>query len=323
MKVSPGAGEKHVTVWLIDWKQPENNRFAIAEEVTVECAMLTHTAQAAKASSKRPDVVIYLNGIALGILELKRSTVAVAEGIRQNLDNQKKAFIQPFFSTLQCLMAGNDSEGLRYATIETPEKYWLRWVEDSGPHAGEPNLLDRHLLQVCEKTRFLELIHDFVVFDAGTRKVCRQNQYFGVKAAQIFIRRREGGILWHTQGSGKSLTMVWLARWIRENRPDARVLIITDRSELDEQIEKVFKGVNEAIYRTRSGADLIERLNNGTESLICSLVHKFGNPGKDAQERGEGTEAFVKALRNLPPGFEARGDLHVFVDECHRTCTRP
>ena len=172
----------------------------------------------AKASTKRPDVVLYVNGIALGVLELKRSTVSVAEGIRQNLDNQKKEFIQPFFSTMQLVMAGNDTEGLRYATIETPEKYYLRWVEDSGPYASEPNLLDRHLLQVCGKARLLELIHDFVVFDAGTKKLCRQNQYFGVKAAQDFIRRREGGIIWHTQGSGKSLTMVWLAKWIRENR---------------------------------------------------------------------------------------------------------
>ena len=163
-----------MTVWLIDWKHPENNHFAIAEEVTVKGAD-------AKASTKRPDVVLYVNGIALGVLELKRSTVSVAEGIRQNLDNQKKEFIQPFFSTMQWVMAGNDTEGLRYATIETPEKYYLRWVEESGPHAAEPNLLDRHLLQVCEKARFLELIHDFVVFDAGTKKLCRQNQYFGVQ----------------------------------------------------------------------------------------------------------------------------------------------
>ncbi len=179
MKVQPGAGENHVTVWLVDWKQPENNHFAVAEEVTVRGAD-------AKAGSKRPDVVIYLNGIALGVLELKRSTVSVAEGIRQNLDNQKKEFIQPFFSTLQLVMAGNDTEGLRYATIGTPEKYYLKWVEDSGPFAGEPNLLDRQLLQVCAKARLLELIHDFVVFDAGIKKLCRQSQYFGVKAAQDF-----------------------------------------------------------------------------------------------------------------------------------------
>ena len=313
VKVQPGAGENRVTVWLIDWKQPENNHFAIAEEVTVKGADL---ANAAKANTKRPDVVIYINGIALGVLELKRSTVSVAEGIRQNLDNQKKEFIQPFFSTMQWVMAGNDTEGLRYATIETPEKYTLRWVEDTGPYADEPNLLDRHLLQVCRKPRLLELIHDFVVFDAGTKKLCRQNQYFGVKAAQAFIQRREGGIIWHTQGSGKSLTMVWLAKWIRENREGGRVLIITDRTELDQQIETVFKGVNEQIYRTASGNDLIDTLNRPGESLICSLVHKFGGKGNGDDE---GTKAFIDSLKKLPADFKAKGDIHVFVDECHRT----
>ena len=313
VKVQPGMGENRVTVWLIDWKQPKANHFAIAEEVTVKGADV-------KASSKRPDVVIYVNGIALGVLELKRSTVSVAEGIRQNLDNQKKEFIQPFFSTLQWVMAGNDTEGLRYATIETHEKYYLRWVEDVGPYAGEPNLLDRHVLQVCDKARLLELMHDFVVFDAGTKKLCRQNQYFGVKAAQEFIHRREGGIIWHTQGSGKSLTMVWLAKWIRENREGGRVLIITDRTELDQQIETVFKGVNEQIYRTTSGEDLIKQLNVTTESLICSLVHKFGGKGngdEGSDEKGdEGTKAFIAALQKLPPDFKAKGDIHVFVDEC-------
>ena len=315
VKVLPGMGENKVTVWLIDWKRPQNNHFAIAEEVTVKGID-------AKAAAKRPDVVIYVNGIALGVLELKRSTVSVAEGIRQNLDNQKKEFIQPFFSTMQWVMAGNDTEGLRYATIETPEKYWLRWVEEGGIHAAEPNLLDRHVLQVCDKARLLELIHDFVVFDAGTKKLCRQNQYFGVKAAQEFIHCREGGIIWHTQGSGKSLTMVWLAKWIRENREGARVLIITDRTELDEQIEKVFIGVNEQIYRTTSGDDLISQLNGSTESLICSLVHKFGAKGNGESEGDEGTEgtkAFIEALKKLPPDFRVKGDLHVFVDECHRT----
>ncbi|MEI6414953.1 MAG: HsdR family type I site-specific deoxyribonuclease, partial [Pseudomonadota bacterium] len=316
VKVQPGAGENHETVWLIDWQHPENNHFAIAEEVTVKGADL---ANAAKASTKRPDVVIYINGIALGVLELKRSTVSVAEGIRQNQDNQKKEFIQPFFSTLQWVMAGNDTEGLRYATIETPEKYYLRWVEESGPYANEPNLLDRHLLQVCHKPRLLELIHDFIVFDAGTKKLCRQNQYFGVKAAQEFIKRREGGIIWHTQGSGKSLTMVWLAKWIRENREGARVLIITDRTELDEQIEKVFLGVHEQIYRTKSGDDLIEKLNGTEESLLCSLVHKFGHQGDDEAAGDEGTKAFITALQKLPADFKAKGDIQVFVDECHRT----
>ncbi len=256
------------------------------------------------------------------MLELKRSTVSVAEGIRQNLDNQKKEFIQPFFSTMQWLMAGNDTEGLRYAAIETPEKYWLRWVEETGLHAAEANLLDRHILQVCDKARLLELMHDYVVFDAGTKKLCRQNQYFGVKAAQDFIHRREGGIIWHTQGSGKSLTMVWLAKWIRENIEGARVLVITDRTELDEQIEKVFKGVSEHIYRTGSGDDLIEKLNGTAESLLCSLVHKFGSKGgegDDDDSSGEGAKAFIASISKLPPDFKAKGDIYVFVDECHRT----
>jgi type I restriction enzyme R subunit len=312
VKVSPGVGENTVTVWLIDWAHPENNHFAVAEEVTVKAAN-------PKAHGKRPDVVLYINGIAVAVLELKRSIVSVAEGIRQNLDNQKKEFIEPFFSTMQWLMAGNDTEGLRYGTIETPEKYYLKWHEETGPYANEPNLLDRHLLQIGRKSRFLELLHDFVVFDAGTKKLCRQNQYFGVKAAQEFIQRREGGIIWHTQGSGKSLTMVWLAKWILENRTGARVLIITDRTELDDQIEKVFKGVNQNIYRTGSGADLVATLNSPVESLICSLVHKFGGKSGDEEDEGEGIKDFIKTIQRLPSDFKAKGDLHVFVDECHRT----
>ncbi|NQD81621.1 DEAD/DEAH box helicase family protein, partial [Pseudomonas sp. CrR14] len=195
--------------------------------------------------TKRPDIVLYVNGIALGVLELKRSVKAVNQGIRQNLDNQKPEFIQPFFSTLQYVMAGNDTQGLRYGAIQTGEKYYLTWKEEGEEGSAADNLLDRHVLQVCNKARLLELIHDYVVFDSGVKKLCRHNQYFGIREAQRYLRRREGGIIWHTQGSGKSLTMVWLTKWIRENIQDSRVLIITDRTELDEQIEKVFTGVNE------------------------------------------------------------------------------
>jgi type I restriction enzyme R subunit len=180
------------------------------------------------------------------------------------------------------------------------------------------NPLDRALTQLCGKARFLELIHDFIVFDAGTKKLCRHNQYFGVRAAQDYVKRQEGGIIWHAQGSGKSLTMVWLTKWIRENVKDARVLIITDRTELDEQIEKVFKGVNEDIYRTTSGADLIATLNATTPWLVCSLIHKFG--GKEDSEEVGDIAAYVEEVRRvLPPGFVAKGNLFVFVDECHRT----
>jgi len=311
VKVKAEIGENTQTVWLIDWKHPLNNHFAIAEEVTVKGA---DAKAAIKSFGKRPDVVIYVNGIALGVLELKRSTVSVSEGIRQNLDNQKKLFIQPFFTTMQLVMAGNDTEGLRYGTIETPEKYYLTWKQDSTIE----NLLDRHLTQLCNKTQLLEFIHNFMVFDAGVKKLCRHNQYFGVKAAQDHIKRREGGIIWHTQGSGKSLTMVWLAKWLRENVKDARVVIITDRTELDKQIETVFKGVDEDIYRTQSGADLIATLNDTQPWLIASLIHKFAGKDNEAQP-GDIEEFIAEMKRNLPPDFKARGDIYVFVDECHRT----
>jgi type I restriction enzyme R subunit len=304
VKVKPGIGEHTETVWLIDWKHLEANHFAVAEEVTV-----------VGANTKRPDVVLYVNGIAVGTIELKRSKVAVSEGIRQTIGNQRPDFIRQFFTTSQLVFAGNDVEGLRYAVIDTPEKYWLSWREPS--EIDEP--LDRALTQLCSKARLLELIHDFMVFDAGVKKVCRHNQYFGVKAAQARVSAREGGIIWHTQGSGKSLTMVWLAKWIREHQPDARVLLITDRTELDEQIEGVFNGVSEKIYRTASGADLISTLNHSQPWLVCSLVHKFRGSDSDS-EQAEADAEFLKELHaRIPKGFSAKGNIFVFVDEAHRT----
>lgn len=305
VKVKPEVGELAETVWLIDWEQPLANTFEVAEEVTV----LGHPGGA----TKRPDVVLYVNGIALGVIELKRSTVSVSEGIRQNLTNQKPEFIEHFFSTMQWVMAGNDTQGLRYGTIQTPEKYYLSWKEEG----SVANPLDRSVLQVCEKSRFLELIHDFVVFDAGVKKLCRPNQFFGVTAARKNVLEREGGIIWHTQGSGKSLTMVWLAKWIRDNVKDPRVLLITDRTELDEQIEKVFKGVNENIHRTSSGADLIKVLNDAKPWLVCSLIHKFG--GGVSSESGD-ISGFIEQLKkSLPDDFTAKGNIYVFIDECHRS----
>ena len=303
LKVQPAKGKQHITVWLIDWANPSANQFAIAEEVTI-----------AGKSAKRPDLVLYVNGIAFGVLELKRSTVSVAEGIRQNLDSQKKEFIRPFFTTVQLLMAGNETEGLRYGLVETPEKHWLRWKEaDAHPKAGDNPLL-QEIGQLCGKERLLEIVHDFMVFDAGAKKTCRHNQYFGVRAAQERVKRREGGILWHTQGSGKSLTMVWLAKWVRENVTNGRVLIVTDRTELDEQIEQVFKGVSENIHRTQNGADLVQALGTDQEWIMCSLIQKFGRA-----DEGD-IDNFLQDIRaHLPKGFQAKGELFVFVDECHRT----
>ncbi|MEZ9067644.1 type I restriction endonuclease subunit R [Vibrio atlanticus] len=320
VKEKEGAGELNQTVWLIDWENIEANDFAIAEEVTVKGE-----------HKKRPDIVLYVNGIALGVIELKRSSVSVSEGIRQNLDNQKKSFIRNFFTSMQLVMAGNDTQGIRYGTIETTEKYYLEWKEPSSdtalPQAGimADTILDTHLAQLCDKKRFLQLIHDFIVFDAGVKKTCRHNQFFGIQAAKKHVNshsaNKQGGIIWHTQGSGKSLTMVWLAKWIRENVSDSRVLIITDRTELDEQIETVFSGVDEEIYRTKSGRDLIATLGEPNPWLLCSLVHKFGHNGEDDNEESEeATAEYIESLSSsVMSNFAAQGKLFVFVDECHRT----
>jgi len=297
--VKENVGDKKQTVQFINWKEPEKNDFYIAEEVTIKGQ-----------NEKRPDIVLYVNGIALGVLELKRSTVSVSEGIRQNLDNQKSEFIRNFFGTIQLVMAGNDTEGLRYGVIETPEKYYLEWKENNGIR----NKLESSLVALCEKKRFLEIIHDFIAFDRGEKKVCRHNQYFGVTATQERLGKREGGIIWHTQGSGKTLTMVWIAKWIREHIPDSRVLIVTDREELDGQIEDRFFAVDEAIYRTKSGKDLIKQLDKAEPWLICSLIHKFGRTSYFDYD-----EFLEDAFSTIPKNFKPKGDIYVFVDECHRT----
>ena len=303
VRVRPDVGENNITVWPIDWDNPEANDFAIAEEVTVSGP-----------NDRRPDIILYVNGIALGVLELKRSTVSVSEGIRQSISSQRREFIRPFFSTVQLLMAGNETEGLRYAVIEAPERKWLRWKEETAHPLDGGSPLLRELWQICRKERLLDIAHDFIAFDSGERKIARHNQYFGVHAAQERLRQREGGIIWHTQGSGKSLTMVWLARWIRENITNSRVLVITDRTELDTQIEDVFDGVNENIHRADSGADLRNALNDGSRWLLASLIHKFG-ASDDAD-----VDAYVEDIRQHSASqIHAVGEFFVFVDECHRT----
>ncbi|MBR1966806.1 MAG: HsdR family type I site-specific deoxyribonuclease [Lentisphaeria bacterium] len=319
VKESPGAPEK--TVFFINWdlSNPCANDFSIAEEVTVvgNCV-------------KRPDLVVYINGIALAVIELKKSTVSVSNGIRQNLTNQKEHFIQHFFSTIQFCMAGNDSEGLRYGTIITPEKYYLEWknfdkTKDQNSQKinkvceNLSNKLEWQIFSLFDPKRFLDLIHNFVIFDKGIKKVCRHNQYFGIKEAQLKVQEHQGGILWHTQGSGKSLTMVWLSKWILSNNPDARVLIVTDREELDDQIEKTYLGVDENIIRTSSCNDLIQMLNKHENRLMCSLIHKFGNK-RGGELSDQDYEKYIQELyKSLPPDFSAKGDIFVFVDECHRT----
>lgn len=292
------AGEVTETVHLINWKEPENNDFALAEEVTLKGNQ-----------ERRPDVVLYVNGIAVGVLELKRSSVSIGDGIRQTLSNQQPEFNEWFFSTVQFIFAGNNTEGLKYGTIGTEEKYFLRWKEDVEDDSRYK--LDKYLLKMCTKDRLIELMHDFVLFDGGRKKLPRVHQYFAIKAAQKHVGERKSGIIWHTQGSGKSIIMVLLAKWILENNPNARVAIITDRDELDKQIKGVFTEAGEIIYRTSSGRNLLTQLGQAKPRLLCSLVHKFGRKNVDD------FEAFIRELKAQPS--QTVGEVFVFVDECHRT----
>ena len=298
VQVQVAAGQNADTVKFINWADPRQNDFAIAEEVTL---LGNH--------ERRPDLVLYVNGIAVGVIELKNSRVSIGDGIRQNISNQSKEFNAWFFSTVQFVFAGNDTEGLRYGTIGTPETYFLTWKEDEADDTRTK--LDKYLLKMCAKERLIELMYDFVLFDGGVKKLPRAHQYFGIKAAQEHVRRREGGIIWHTQGSGKSIVMVLLAKWILENNPNARVAIITDRDELDKQIEGVFTAAGFSIPRTRSGRDLMTQLGRAAPRLLCSLVHKFGRRDVD------NFDEYIKEISAQPT--QTVGEIFVFVDECHRT----
>jgi len=331
-KVPDGKGGI-VTVKLIDFEHLENpakedpNDYYLAEEVTV-----------AGLYDKRPDLVVYVNGIALSVLELKRASVSVVKGICQNIANQEQQFIKPFFTTMQLVCAGNSSEGLRYGTILTPAKYYLEWRRDGyARHQDERDAndvkleqeseqfaekLDAQVYEMYDKRRFLDLVRNFVIFDKGQKKLCRYSQYYGIKRALARTAKKEGGIIWHSQGSGKSIEMVLLSKHLLERDPEGRILIVTDREELDEQIEKLFKGVDEDIVRTKSCKDLIAKLNDEAGGrLVCSLIMKFGHHGKsDEAIEDESMEKYIADLKaSLPTDFKAKGNFTVFIDECHRT----
>jgi len=292
------AGKNTEDINFIDWDTPEANDFAIAEEVTLHGNY-----------ERRPDLVLYINGIAIGVIELKSSRVSIGDGIRQNISNQQPEYNEWFFSTVQLLFAGSDAEGLQYGTIKTEEKYYLRWKEDEDDNTLYK--LDKYLLKMCNPERLIDIMRDFILFDGGIKKVPRVHQYFAIKEAQDHVERYEGGIIWHTQGSGKSIVMVLLAKWILANNPNARIAIVTDRDELDKQIKDVFSDVGEPISKAVSGRDLMTKLGKATPRLLCSLVHKFGKRDVDDFDK------YIKELESEK--CQTVGEIFVFVDECHRT----
>jgi type I restriction enzyme R subunit len=292
--VQTAAGQEFETVHLVDWEQPENNDFAIAEEVTLKGG-----------HERRPDLVLYLNGIAVGVIELKRSSVDIIGGVRQLVTNQEPIFNEAFFSTVQFVFAGSDSQGLRYGTAGTPEKFFVDWKAGGEAPVVPGVLLDQPLAEMCGKATLLDLIRNFVIFDGGQKKVPRPHQFAGILAARERIKKQEGGVIWHTQGSGKSILMVLLAKWLLEHDPEARIVVITDRDELDKQIEGVMRnagviGKDEASPRITSRKEFVEKLTAPLPRVLCALIHKFSLD-----------------LSSPPPVVHGR--CYVFVDECHRT----
>ncbi len=312
------GNKKSFTIKYIDWEHPENNVYHVTDEYIVEGVD----------STRRPDLVLFINGIPFCVLENKRrdKNQSIEESISQFIRNQKKEDgIPKLFHFTQLLIAVQPNE-VKYGTTNTPAKFWSFWKEQSNiedaVHAviksdtnGQvaenrlPTEQDRMLYCLCRPERVIELSYNFTLFDGGVKKVARYQQYFAVnntvKRVQNFDEdgKRKGGVIWHTQGSGKSLTMVMLAKSIilNDNIPNARVVIVTDRVELDKQIFRTFKHCGKEPVRAKSGNHLIDVVQESSVEIVTTIIDKFESAlkRKDFRNRSE--------------------NIFVLVDESHRS----
>lgn len=321
IKSQPSPEENHEDVMFFDFDHPQNNHFAIAEEVSYIDPLL--------GKNKRPDIVVYVNGIALAVIELKRSLVNYEEGIKQHLSNERD-FIPSFFTTTQFTIASNDDVEFRYGTIGTPLAFWCKWKRDTNKVGDTITEKEAYRL-FFNKENFIFFFHYGVLNDGGIKKVLRPHQIYAIKAASKRMPQKESGVIWHSQGSGKSLTMVALASYIQKNFSNPRVVVITDRKELDLQLAGTFVKGGNKLHHAESCSDLLDTLNKGDEWLICSLIHKFGahNHNDEAEKDESGTKVsldeYLNELQTIIAKkygnhFSVKGDnIFVFVDECHRT----
>ena len=288
----------------IDFEHPENNDFYVTEEFSV-----------LRMNGKdyaRPDIVLFVNGIPLAVIECKDASVPIIQAISQNIRNQKPDYIPGLFKFIQIVMAANKNE-TKYTTCGTPDKFWSTWNEqyvekqkellDKTVIGRQVTKQDRDIISLFEKERFLELIKDFIIFEAGKKKICRYQQYFAVKAMLERIKQdKKGGVVWHTQGSGKSITMVYITKKIMEDKEiqNPQVVIATDRVDLDKQIHKTFNRIGVEAARATTGNNLTELIKNEKIRVITTVVNKF--------------ETVVKSgvTVDAPNTF-------ILVDEGHRT----
>ena len=271
--------KKSFSLHYIDYKVPENNVFHVTEEFVVD-----RVNQQEQTKTRRPDLVLFINGIPIGVIELKKSTRGTEEGISQMLRNQSIDEIPTLFKYVQMTLVGNNHSP-QYGTTGTPKKFYAVWKEKdidlkSMLKGRTPSPLDKTVYALFEKSRMVELLHSFVIFDGKVKKIARYQQFFAIEKIMNRISKldntgkRKGGLIWHTQGSGKSLTMVMLAKVIRRSIVGSKVVIVTDRKDLDKQIHDTFNNSEVKAERARSGGHLVELLQSG-KSVITTLIHKF------------------------------------------------
>ncbi len=293
----------------IDWDNPQNNVFHVTEEFAVDSRDRQHNA--------RPDIVLFINGIPFAVIECKAPHIPVEEAVGQMIRNQQAAYIPQLFKFAQFVVATNKN-AVKYATVGTPKKFWSVWKEQDDEWLQTrlkalvpdrmPTEQDRNTVSLFSRERVFELIRYFILFDANVKKVCRYQQFFAVREIMKTIAEsdehgnRRSGVIWHTQGSGKSLTMVMLAKYILMELKDChpRVVIVTDRKELDAQIAATFAHTRLTPARATSGRHLVELVNSARADVITSIINKF-----NTVERQE--------VKN------PSRDIFVLVDESHRS----
>lgn len=293
----------------IDWDNPQNNVFHVTEEFAVDSRDRQHNA--------RPDIVLFINGIPFAVIECKAPHIPVDEAVGQMIRNQQAAYIPQLFKFAQLVVATNKN-AVKYATVGTPKKFWSVWKEQDDEWLQTrlkalvpdrmPTEQDRNTVSLFSRERVFELIRYFILFDANVKKVCRYQQFFAVREIMKTIAEsdehgnRRSGVIWHTQGSGKSLTMVMLAKYILMELKDChpRVVIVTDRKELDAQIAATFAHTRLTPARATSGRHLVELVNSARADVITSIINKF-----NTVERQE--------VKN------PSRDIFVLVDESHRS----
>ena len=293
----------------IDWDNPQNNMFHVTEEFAVDSRDRQHNA--------RPDIVLFINGIPFAVIECKAPHIPVEEAVGQMIRNQQAAYIPQLFKFAQFVVATNKN-AVKYATVGTPKKFWSVWKEQDDEWLQTrlkalvpdrmPTEQDRNIVSLFSSERVFELIRYFILFDANVKKVCRYQQFFAVREIMKTIAEsdehgnRRSGVIWHTQGSGKSLTMVMLAKYILMELKDChpRVVIVTDRKELDAQIAATFAHTRLTPARATSGRHLVELVNSARADVITSIINKF-----NTVERQE--------VKN------PSRDIFVLVDESHRS----